>query len=140
MVDENDRIIYANSKMAEILDHSRDDLAGKEIGGLLPQQLWSMTQRSGPRRSAGSITRSCVFAVQSSLQQLPIGRNRVYETCIAVASLARANKCLYFQDLTKHIQVERELFSANSFLNSIIMSLGRWHRGSRSQRQHPDLQ
>ena len=29
MVDENDRIIYANSKMAEILGHSRDDLAGK---------------------------------------------------------------------------------------------------------------
>ena len=26
MVDENDRIIYANSKMAEILGHSKDDL------------------------------------------------------------------------------------------------------------------
>ena len=29
---------------------------------------------------------------------------------------------MYFQDLTKHIQIERELFSANSFLNNIIKS------------------
>ena len=49
--------------------------------------------------------------------------DRVYETCIVVARFGKGYiTCMYFQDLTKHIQMERELFSANSFLNNIIMS------------------
>ncbi len=122
MVDENDRIIYANSKMAEILGHSRDDLAGKEIGGLLPQQLWSMT-RDLARKIDTEHYQELRFC--STLQPATNSHreDRVYETCIAVARFGKGHiTCMYFQDLTKHIQIERELFSANSFLNSIIMS------------------
>jgi len=122
MVDENDRIIYANSKMAEILGHSKSDLAGKEIGGLLPHQLWSMTRdlaRKIDTEHYQEVRFCSTFQPAANFYQ----EDRVFETCIAVARFGKGHiTCMYFQDLTKHIQIERELFSANSFLNSIIMS------------------
>jgi PAS domain S-box-containing protein len=122
MADENDRIIYANSRMAEILGHSKDDLAGKEIGGLLPQQLLSMTRdlaRKIDTEHYQELRFCSTFQPAASSRQ----EDSVFETCIAVARFGKGHiTCMYFQDLTKHIQIERELFSANSFLNSIIMS------------------
>ncbi len=122
MVDEKDRIIYANSKMAEILGHSKDDLAGKYIVGLLPLQLLNITRDLARKIDAEHYqeVRFCsTFQPAVSLYQ----EDRVFETCIALARFGKGHiTCMYFQDLTKHIQIERELFSANSFLNSIIMS------------------
>ncbi len=47
----------------------------------------------------------------------------MFETCIVVARFGKGFiTCLYFQDLTKRIQIERELFKANSFLSNIIKS------------------
>ena len=122
MVDENDRVIYANSKMAEILDHPKDDLVGKDVGGLLPLQLWSMTRDLALKVDTEHYqeVRFC-----STIQPAANSHreDRVYETCIVVARFGKGFiTCMYFQDLTKHIQIERELFSANSFLNNIIMS------------------
>ncbi|MGA2401417.1 MAG: PAS domain S-box protein [Syntrophobacteraceae bacterium] len=122
MADEDDRIIFANSKMAEILDHPKDKLVGKEIGGLLPFQLLSMT-----RDLAQKVDQEHYQEVRfcSTIQPAATSHQeeRVFETCIVVARFGKSLlKCLYFQDLTKHIQIERELFSANSFLNNIIMS------------------
>ena len=122
MADENDRVIYANSKMAEILDCPKDDLVGKDVGGLLPPQLLSIARDLALRvdRDHYQEVRFC-----STIQ--PAGNStwedRVYETCIVVAMFGKGFiTCMYFQDLTKHIQVERELFSANSFLKNIIKS------------------
>jgi PAS domain S-box-containing protein len=48
---------------------------------------------------------------------------RVFETCIVVSRVGKSlTTCMYFHDLTKHIEIERQLFDANSFLNNIIMS------------------
>jgi len=122
MVDENDRIIFANSKMGEILGHSKDDLVGKYIVGLLPLQLLNITRDLARKIDTEhyQAARFCsTFRPAASLYQ----GDSVFETCIAVARFGKGHiTCMYFQDLTKHIQIERELFSANSFLNSIIMS------------------
>src|SRR5208283_458331 len=122
MVDENDRIIFANSKMGEILGHSKDDLVGKYIVGLLPLQLLNITRdlaRKIDTEHYQEVRFCSTFRPAASLYQ----GDSVFETCIAVARFGKGHiTCMYFQDLTKHIQIERELFSANSFLNSIIMS------------------
>ena len=48
MVDENDRVIYANSKMAEILDHPKDELVGKDDRRTSSTPVAEHYTRSGP--------------------------------------------------------------------------------------------
>ncbi len=122
MVDENERVIYANSKMAEILDQSKDDLVGKEAGALLPPQVWSMARNLARKidRERFSEVRFC-----STIDPAPASRREgfVFETCIVVARFGEGFLTfLYFHDLTKHIEIERELFKTNSFLSNIIKS------------------
>jgi len=122
MVDENDRVIYVNSKMAEILAHHKDDLVGKDIGGLLPLQLLSIARdlalKVGEEHYQEVRFCSTIQPAANSNQ-----KDRVFETYIVVAKFGKGFiTCMYFQDLTKHIQMERELLSANSFLNNIIKS------------------
>ena len=122
MVDENDRVIYANSRMAEILEHHKDDLIGKDVGGLLPLQLLSITRDLALKvgKDRYQEVRFC-STIQPAANSNP--EDRVFETCIVVAKFGKGFiTCMYFQDLTKHIQMERELLSANSFLNNIIKS------------------
>ncbi|SPF31460.1 putative Histidine kinase [Syntrophobacter sp. SbD1] len=123
MVDENDRVIYVNSKMVEILEHPEGDLIGKDVKGLLPPQLLSIT-----RDLALKVDKQHYQAVRfcSTIQPAAPTSNRedrVFETCIVVARFGKGfNTCMYFQDITKRIQMERELLSANGFLNNIIKS------------------
>ena len=122
MVDENDRVIYANSKMAEILEHPKDDLVGKDVSGLLPLQLLSITRDLVLKvdKEHYQQVRFC-STIQPAANSNQ--KDRVFETCIVVAKFGKGFiTCMYFQDLTKHIQMERELLSANSFLNNIIKS------------------
>lgn len=122
MVDENSRVVYANSRMAQILNHPRDDLVGAEISGLLPEQLLSIVCDLGRKvdREHYQEVRFC-----STIQPAADSNrgDRVFETCIVVAKFGKGLiTCMYFRDLTKRIQAERELFKANSFLNNIIKS------------------
>ncbi len=122
MVDESDRVIYANSRMAEILEQHKDDLVGEDVGGLLPPQLLSITRDLALKvgKEHYQQVRFC-----STIQPAANSnhKDRVFETCIVVAKFGQGFiTCMYFQDLTKHIQMERELLSANSFLHNIIKS------------------
>jgi PAS domain S-box-containing protein len=122
MVDENDRVIYANSKMGEIFDQHKDDMVGKDVGGLLPRQLLSIARDLALKvgKDHYQEVRFC-STIQPAANSNP--EDRVFETCIVVAKFGKGFiTCMYFQDLTKHIQMERELLSANSFLNNIIKS------------------
>ena len=122
MVDENDRVIYANSRMAEIIEHPKDDLVGKDVRGLLPPQLLSIT-RDLALKVGTEHYRQVRFCSTIQPAANSNSEDRVYETCIVVAKFGKGFiTCMYFQDLTKHIQMERELLSANSFLNNIIKS------------------
>jgi PAS domain S-box-containing protein len=121
MVDENDRVIYANSKMAEILEHPKDDLVGKDVSRLLPLQLQSVTRDLALKveKHRYQEVRLCIIQPGTNSSR----EDRVFETCIIVAKFGKGFiTCMYFHDLTKQIQIERELRSANSFLNNIIKS------------------
>jgi PAS domain S-box-containing protein len=120
MIDENERVIYANSKMAEILEHPKDEMVGEDVGGLLPLQLRSVIRDLALRvdKEHHQEVRLC-----SIIQPGSNGEGRVFETCIIVSKFAKSFiTCMYFHDLSKQIQIERELLSANSFLNDIIRS------------------
>jgi PAS domain S-box-containing protein len=122
MVDENERIIYVNSKMAEILDHPKDDLVGKDVRKLLPPQVWSMA-RDLARKIDQDHSSEVRFCSTINPGATSSREDRVFETSMVVAKFGKGFiTCLYFQDLTKHIEIERELFKANSFLSNIIKS------------------
>jgi PAS domain S-box-containing protein len=121
MVDENDRVIYANSKMAEILEQTKDEVIGKDISRLLPFQHLNITHDLLQKVDSEhpQHLRFC-----TTLQPGRASReDQAFETCIVVSRVGKSViTCMYFHDLTKHIEIERQLYEANSFLNNIIMS------------------
>lgn len=122
LVDENERITYANSRMAEILDRPKEELVGGDVREILPLQIWSMAHELSSRLDMEHYqeVRFC-STIQPALSSNR--KDRVFETCIVAARFGKGFiTCLYFQDLTKHIEIERELFKANNFLANIIRS------------------
>lgn len=121
MVDENDRAIYANSKMAEILKHPKDELIGKDVRELLPFQHMSLIHDLIQKIDSEhpEYLRFCTTIQPGGASQ----EFQAFETCIVVSRVGKSViTCMYFHDLTKHIEIERQLFDANNFLNNIIMS------------------
>lgn len=122
MLDANNRIVYANTKMAEILQHPKDQLVGKDVGAFLPFQhlsiIHDLVQRVDPDHPQQLRFCTTIQPTETSQQDY-----RAFETCIVVSRVAASViTCMYFHDLTKHIEIERQLHDANSFLNNIIMS------------------
>jgi two-component system, NtrC family, sensor kinase len=122
MVDEDQRIIFANTRMAEIFGATKEDLLNKEVGQVLSAQhvgmIQDMTGRVG--RENPEQLRFC-STMPSSASKAKDGR--AYETCMAAASIGnQVITCLYFRDLTQRIEIEEQLRNANSFLENIIRS------------------
>jgi two-component system NtrC family sensor kinase len=121
MTDEEQCIIFANSRMGEILGIPKKELIGKHLGEVLPSQhlhmaleLSQMVERGQQRE-----TRFC-----SMMNQGQDGRqSRVFETCMTVSRLGKKSlTCLYLRDLTERIKIEQELQQTNVFLTNIIRS------------------
>ncbi|MGC8492105.1 MAG: PAS domain-containing sensor histidine kinase [Syntrophobacteraceae bacterium] len=122
MVDENSRVIYANSRMAQILNRDGIDLVGTQIHGLLPPQLLGIISDMGRKVESEHYREMCFCSTIQPAGEFNL-EDRYFETCIVVSKLGKGLiTCMYFRDLTERIQVERELFRANSFLNNIITS------------------
>ncbi|MFZ2447892.1 MAG: PAS domain S-box protein [Syntrophobacteraceae bacterium] len=122
MLDENDRVIYANSKMAEIFEQPKDELIGQDVKEILPFQHLDITRELVQKVHTETFqqVRFCSTIKPAGGEQR---EDRVFETSIVVARVGQSLiTCMYFHDLTKHIEIERQLFSANSFLQNIIMS------------------
>jgi len=122
MIDESRRVVYANSSLAKIFGQSRDELIGRDIGEFLPLQHLSITRELviKAHREDFQQVRFC-----STIQPLETQEEgfRVFETCLVAARVGHGLvTCMYFHELTKHIEIERQLLSANSFLNNIIQS------------------
>ena len=122
MADENHQVIYANAKMAEILDRPKEELISKDIGELLPRQHLSivhdLVQRVGPEHPLE--LRFCSTLPPANTAHPDY---RALETCFIVSRVGKSViSCMYYHDLTKHIEIERQLHKANSFLNNIIRS------------------
>ena len=121
MADENQRVVYLNTPMAEILRQSKQQVLGKHLGEILTSQHLHMALELSNRVEQGQEreTRFC------SLLDLPHkgDKPRVFETCMAVSRLGtKVLTCLYLRDLTERVRIERELQKTNAFLHNIIQS------------------
>jgi len=122
MADENQRIIFANARMADILAVPKEELLGLRLENVLTSQQLHLAQELMSLVDQGQQqeTRFC-----SILDQPDSGGNvsRVYETCVAVSRLGKkVLTCLFLRDLTSRILIERELQKTNAFLINIIQS------------------
>jgi len=122
MVDENHRVVFANSVMAEITGLSQKDVVGMGVSELLSSQHEEMISDllSEPHPENLPQLRFC-STFRSDFNRQDIYKN--FETCIAVSRVGKSKIAyVYLRDLTERIGIERELRKANSFLNNLIQS------------------
>jgi len=120
MADENQRVIFANAKLAEIVEQPKEELIGKRLGEILTPQH---------ERSAQELARMAQEGYQWDLQfcntldpsSTSRGERRVFETCMAASRIGKkVLTCVYLRDLTARIKIGRELHKSNTFLQNII--------------------
>ena len=122
MAEENRRIVFANSKMGEIFELPKEELIGRDISEFLPLQhlkiIEALVQKVDPDHPQQMLLCSTIQPFSPSLQEY-----RAFETCIIVSLVGKSVLTyVFFRDITKNIEVERQLHNANSFLNNIIRS------------------
>jgi len=121
MVDEHQKVLFTNSKMAEIVGRPREELIGKDLGEVLTAQH---------RRSALELGRLVEQNYQWDLQfcntlealpSSPTGDRRVFETSMAASRIGKSTlTCIYLRDLSYRVKIGRELYKTNTFLQNII--------------------
>jgi len=122
MVDENQRIIFANSRVAEFLGHPREQLVGMGVSEVLPVQHQEMLTDL-VQNVAQEEQQRLQFCTTIQPQDDSSRQYRAFETCVAVSRVGKSViTCMYFRDLTGRIEIERQLRNANSFLQNIIRS------------------
>ena len=122
MAEENRRIVFANSKMGEIFELPKEELIGRDISEFLPLQhlniIDDLVQKVDPEHPRQMLYCSTIQPANTSRQEY-----RAFETCIIVSLVGKSVLTyVFFRDITKTIEVERQLHNANSFLNNIIRS------------------
>jgi PAS domain S-box-containing protein len=122
MLDETQSVIFANSKMGEIVGISKEELIGRKASDFLSlqhQEMITDLQKNVDFEESEHL-RFC-----STIQptDVPAADQRSFETCMAVSRVGKSVLTyMYFRDLTDRIDIERQLRKANSFLNNIIQS------------------
>jgi PAS domain S-box-containing protein len=122
MADENQRLVYVNSRMAEIFRRPKEELLGKHLGEVLTSQHLHMALELAHLLDLGQEReyRFCSLLNRPSQEE---EEPRIFETCMTVSRLgAKTLTCLYLRDLTERIQIERELQKTNTFLHNLIRS------------------
>ena len=120
MVDEQFRVVFANSKMAEITGYPKEKLLGLEVAAIIPAHYFQAIQDMVTKVEQGRRLCFCGIIDPPTMDE---GDFRDFETCIAVASIGKhIITCLYFHDLTKRNEYEKELNQAKNFLENIIRS------------------
>ncbi|MBM4293831.1 MAG: PAS domain S-box protein, partial [Deltaproteobacteria bacterium] len=122
LLDEDQQIIFTNSKVPAIAGVTYNELLGQDVDQFLsPQHQRSAADLSQRARELGM-----KLEVQfcSTLDPLPGSsrfERRVFETSIAAAPIGKhVFTCIYLRDLTNRIRIGRELQRANYFLHDII--------------------
>jgi PAS domain S-box-containing protein len=122
MADENHRVIFANSRLAEITGLPEEDIVGMSISALLSPQHDEMISNLLSEPDPESIGPLCFCSTLQADFNLQDTYRR-FETCIGVSRVGKSRiTYLYLRDLTERIEIERELRKANTFLNNIIQS------------------
>ncbi|HLD46417.1 MAG TPA: PAS domain S-box protein [Desulfobaccales bacterium] len=123
MADENQRIIFANTRMTEILDIPRSRIIGMNLGEVLTAQHLHMAQELANLVNQGDMQQETQFCSLLDKPNDEIQVPRVFETCMAVSRLGdKIITCLYLRDLTSRILMERELQKTNAFFTNIIQN------------------
>ncbi len=120
MADEDQRLLFVNSKMAEILGRSKHELIGLDLGEALTPQHRRMAEDLCRKLRAG---RPQEMQFCSTLDSRPGSpeEGRGFETCMASSRIGRnILTCIYLRDLTERIRAERELYKTNVFLQNVI--------------------
>jgi two-component system NtrC family sensor kinase len=122
MADENLRVIFANTRMADILNLPKREIMGKHLGEVLSSQHLHLAQELVNLVEHGQQQESRFCSILNpphAADQVP----RVFETCVAVSRLGdKSLICMYLRDLTNRILIERELQKTNAFLTNIIQN------------------
>ena len=122
ILDEGQKVIYANSNMAGIVGIPKDQLMGMKVSDFLSEQHQKMILdlQKNVNFEEEEHLRFC-----STIQpaDIPATEQRSFETCMAVSRVGKSVLTyMYFRDLTERIDIERQLRKANSFLSNIIHS------------------
>jgi two-component system, NtrC family, sensor kinase len=120
MVDENQRILFANSQMEKIIGVTKEDLMGLDLGEVITPHH---------KRSAADLARMVQEGYHWDLQFCNTlepsiaseGEPRVFETSMAGTRLGdQIIIYVYLRDLSFRVKLSRELLKNISFLNNII--------------------
>ena len=123
MADENYRIIFANTRMMEILNIPRSRIIGMHLGEVLTSQHLHMAQELASLVDQGNLQQETQFCSILDTTNNEVQVPRVFETCMAVSPLGdKIITCLYLRDLTSRILIERELQKTNAFFINIIQN------------------
>jgi len=123
MADENHRIIFANTRMMEILNIPRSRIIGMHLGEVLTPQHLHMAQELASLVDQGDLQQETHFCSILDKINKEAQVPRVFETCMAVSRLGeKIITCLYLRDLTSRILIERELHKTNAFFTNIIQN------------------
>ncbi|MDP3183587.1 MAG: PAS domain S-box protein [Desulfobaccales bacterium] len=120
MADENQHIVFANSRMAEIAGRPKEDLIGQELGKVISPQH---------QRMAADMVRMVEEGYQEESQfcstlerpEADQNGNRVFETHMTASRMGqKILTCIYLRDLTYRLKIHEQLQQTNIFLNNII--------------------
>jgi PAS domain S-box-containing protein len=120
MVDEDHRIVFANSRMGEIVRRPKEELIGGPLAEVLtPQHV----QRAADLRhmlEEGLLEESQFCSTLD--QPLPHqDERRFFETCMRASRIGKHTlTCIYLRDITNRIRLHDQLQKTNVFLNNII--------------------
>ncbi len=122
MADENHRVIFANSRLADITGLPKEEIVGMPISELLSPQHDEMISNLLSEPDPENLGHLCFCSTLQAGINLQDTYRR-FETCIGVSRVGKSRiTYLYLRDLTERIEIERELRKANTFLNNIIQS------------------
>jgi len=120
MADENQRVIFANSKMAEIVGRPKEELVGKSLEEILTPQHQKMAVQLTSMEEQGR-QEEVQFCTALNGTYINPEENRVFETCMAASRIGKnILTCIYLRDLTYRIRMHEQLKKTNIFLNNII--------------------
>jgi PAS domain S-box-containing protein len=120
MVDEHQRILFANSQMEKITERSKEELLAQDLGEVLSPQH---------KRSAADLARMVKEGYHWDLQfcntlepsSTSEGERRVFETSMTGTQLGEQIIIyVYLRDLSFRVNLSRELLKNINFLNNII--------------------
>lgn len=120
MVDEDQNILFANSKAAELVRRPKNELIGEKLGKVLGP-LHNKMARQLTLSVDKHLRREVQFCSSLDEPRTLRTQGRILETSMAVSQIGRrVLTYIYFRDLTDSIRIKRELHKTNKFLHDII--------------------